>query len=136
MPSVTPKGTGVVNIPGPLTRHSSGQIFSNYGTAGAYGSAVPLDWTSFSAWNSSTSSRENVDISGYAAAAVQVFNNGTSTIWISLDGEDSNNGEGSPIPPNNGFQIDMPSAGLSLEVWSAAGGEQFFVRAFIQSVLA
>ena len=134
--SVTPKGTGVVNIPGPLTRHSSGQIFWYSGTAGTSASPSVVDYTIFSAWNSSTSAREGVDISGYAAAAIQVFNNGTSTIFISLDHEDESSGEGSPIPPNNGFQIDMPSASLSIVVWSAAGGEPFHVRAFIQSVLA
>ena len=136
MSSITPKATGIVNIPGPLTRHVSGQVFTIVGVAGTAGSPTVLDYTSATAWNSSTSVRDTVDISAIAPAALQVFNLDTSAIFVSVDGEDPTTGEASPIAGTNGFQIDMPSAALPVAIWSATGGEAFCVRAFMQAVLA
>ena len=136
MSSVTPKATGVVNIPGPLTRHVSGQVFTIVGVAGTAASPTILDYTTATAWNSDSAARETVDISSVAPAALQVFNLDTAPIFISVDGEDPTAGEASPIAGTNGYQIDMPSAALPVAIWSAAGGEAFCVRAFMQAVLA
>jgi hypothetical protein len=136
MSSITPKATGVVNIPGPLTRHASGQVFTIVGVAGTAGTPTVLDYTTATAWNASTTSRDTVDISAIAPAALQVFNLGTSAIFVSIDGEDPTIGEASPIAGTNGYQFDMPSASLSIAIWSATGGEAFCVRAFMQAVLA
>lgn len=136
MSTITPKATGIVNIPGPLTRHVSGQVFTIVGVAGTNGAPTVLDYTTATAWNASTAGRDTVDISAIAPAALQIFNLGTSPIFVSVDGEDPTAGEASPIAGTNGYQFDMPSAALPISIWSAAGGEAFCVRAFMQAVLA
>lgn len=133
MPSVTPTGTGVVNLAGPLTRHHSGGIFTMVGAAGTSAAPTLLDYTTATANAGGT--RVTVDIAAFAPSALQVFNLGAATLYLSLDGEDPTGSEGTPVPPNNGFQVDMPSAGLSVAIWSAAGGEPFVVRAFLQSTV-
>lgn len=134
MASVTPTASGVINIPGPLTRHLTGQIFTFVGAAGTSGSPTALDYTTATANAGGT--RVNSDCSGVAFAAIQIFNLSTSSpIFVSVDGEDPAGLEGSPVPALNGFQIDQPSASLSVTIWSAAGGEPFAVRGFAQAVV-
>ena len=60
MPSVTPTSAGIVNIPGPLTRHQSGAIFTFAGTAGTAGAPTSIDWSTFSA-NAGGPRREQSD---------------------------------------------------------------------------
>lgn len=134
MPSVTPTASGVINIPGPLTRHLTGQIFTIFGTAGTSGSPTALDYTVATANAGGT--RVTADCSGVAFAALQIFNlDPSNAIFVSVDGEDPLAGEASPLPALNGFQIDQPSASLSVTIWSAAGGEAFAVRGFAQAVV-
>jgi hypothetical protein len=134
MASVTPTASGVVNIPGPLTRHLTGQIFTIVGAAGTSGSPTALDYTTATANAGGT--RVTSDCSAVPFAALQIFNlDASNPIFVSVDGEDASLGEGTPIPALNGFQIDQPSAALSVEIWSAAGGEPFTVRGFAQAVV-
>tara|TARA_R110000868_G_scaffold194630_2_gene440229 strand:- start:1194 stop:1604 length:411 start_codon:yes stop_codon:yes gene_type:complete len=134
MPRVTPTSAGIVNIPGPLTRHQSGAIFTFAGTAGTAGSPTSIDWSTFSA-NAGTS-RVGVDLSTFAVSSLQVWNlDGSNPIFVSVDDEDPTTPEASPIPALNGFQFDHPSASLSVAIWSAAGGEAFSVRAFATSTV-
>jgi hypothetical protein len=134
MASVTPTASGVVNIPGPLTRHVTGQVFTFVSSAGTSGTPTPVDYTAFLANAGGT--RVTVDCSAVPFAAIQIFNlDSTLPIFVSVDGEDSANSECSPIPALNGFQIDQPSAALALDIWSAAGGEGFTVRGFAQSTV-
>ena len=133
MSSVTPTASGVVNIPGPLTRHVTGQIFTLAGTA-TVASTNSINYTTFTA--NAAGSRVTVDCSVVAFAALQIFNlDASNPIFVSLDEEDATANEGSPIPPLNGFQIDQPSASLPLVIWSAVGGELFTIRGFAQSVV-
>lgn len=132
MPSVTPTAPGIVNIAGPLTRHQTGQILTYTDVAGTSASTTPVDWTAFT--GNAAGTRVTVDLSLTACAAVQIWNlSASSTLFVSLDLEDASAGEATPIPPLNGFQVDHPSASLDIEVWSAAGGEAFVVRAFAQT---
>jgi hypothetical protein len=132
MASVTPTASGVVNIPGPLTRHLTGQIFTFVGAAGTSGGTTSVNYAAFTANAGGT--RVTVDCSAVPFAAIQIFNLDTSSpIFVSVDGEDPTGSEGSPLPALNGFQIDQPSAALALDIWSAAGGEAFTVRGFAQS---
>ena len=134
MASVTPTASGIVNIPGPLTRHNTGQIFTFVGAAGTSGSPALLDYTTATANAGGT--RVSVDCSAVAFAAIQIFNlSASNAIFVSVDGEDPTGSEGSPIPALNGYQIDHPSAALSVAIWSAAGGEDFAVRGFAQSTV-
>lgn len=134
MASVTPTASGVVNIPGPLTRHVTGQIFTIVGAAGTSGSPTALDYTAATANAGGT--RVTSDCSAVPFAALQIFNlDASNPIFVSVDGEDASAGECTPIPALNGFQIDQPSAALGLEIWSAVGGELFTVRGFAQSVV-
>jgi hypothetical protein len=134
MASVTPTASGVVNIPGPLTRHLTGQIFTFVGAAGTSGGTTPVDYTAFLANAGGT--RVTVDCSAVPFAAIQIFNlSAANPIFVSVDAEDPTALECSPIPALNGFQIDQPSASLSLAIWSAAGGEAFTVRGFAQSTV-
>jgi hypothetical protein len=133
MASVTPTASGVVNIPGPLTRHVTGQIFTLVGTATTAG-YTSIDYTAFTA--NAAGSRVIVDCSTVPFAAIQIFNlDPSSPIFVSVDDEDATLSEGSPIPALNGFQIDQPSASLPINIWSAAGGEAFTIRGFAQSVV-
>jgi hypothetical protein len=131
MPSVTPIGTGVVNLAGPLTRHHTGGVFTMVGAAGTSAAPTMLDYTAATA--NAAGTRVTVDISAYAPSALQVWNLGSATLFVSVDDEDPTAGECNLVPVGNGFQIDMPSAGLPVAIWSAAGGEAFAVRAFLQS---
>ena len=134
MASVTPTASGVVNIPGPLTRHLTGQIFTIVGAAGTSGSPTALDYTTATANAGGT--RVTSDCSAVPFAALQIFNlDASNPIFVSVDGELATADECTPIPALNGFQIDQPSAALSVEIWSAAGGELFTVRGFAQSVV-
>lgn len=133
MASVTPTSAGIVNIPGPLTRHQSGAIFTFAGTAGTAGSPTLIDWTTFSANAGGT--RVGVDLSTFAVSSFQVWNLDGATIFVSVDDEDPTTPEASPIPALNGFQFDHPSASLSVAIWSAVGGEAFSVRAFATSTV-
>ena len=134
MSSVTPTSAGIVNIPGPLTRHQTGAIFTYAGTAGTAGSPTAVDWSQFSA--NAAGTRVTVDLSTFAVSSFQVWNmDGSSPIFVSIDLEDAPTPEGSPIPALNGFQVDHPSAGLSVNIWSAAGGEAFSIRAFATSTV-
>ena len=134
MSSVTPTSAGIVNIPGPLTRHQTGGIFTLSGTAGTDSSPTAVDWTSFSANAGGT--RVTVDLSTFAVSSFQVWNLDTSNpIFVSVDDEDPTAPEASPIPALNGFQFDHPSASLSVAIWSAVGGEAFTVRAFATSTV-
>lgn len=134
MANVTPTASGVVNIPGPLTRHLTGQIFTFVGAAGTSASPFVLDYTTATANAGGT--RVTSDCSAVAFAAVQIFNlDPSSAIFVSVDGEDPTAGEASPLPALNGFQIDQPSANLSIAIWSAAGGEAFSIRGFAQSTV-
>lgn len=134
MASVTPTASGVVNIPGPLTRHVTGQIFTFVGVAGTSGGTTQVDYTAFTANAGGT--RVTVDCSAVPFAAIQIFNlDSSAAIFVSVDGEDPTDDEASPIPALNGFQIDQPSAALALDIWSAAGGEAFTVRGFAQSTV-
>ncbi|CAB4150385.1 hypothetical protein UFOVP567_25 [uncultured Caudovirales phage] len=134
MPSVTPTSAGIVNIPGPLTRHQSGAIFTFAGTAGTAGSPTSVDWSTFSA--NAAGSRVGVDLSTFAVSSFQVWNlDGGSPIFVSVDDEDPTTPEASPVPALNGFQFDHPSASLAVAIWSAAGGEAFTVRAFATSTV-
>lgn len=135
MASVTPTASGVINIPGPLTRHLTGQIFTIVGAAGTSGSPTSLDYTTATANAGGT--RVTADCSQVAFAAIQIFNlDPSNVIFVSVDGEDPTAAEGSPVPALNGFQIDQPSASLSVAIWSAAGGEPFAVRGFAQAIVA
>lgn len=132
--SVTPTASGVVNIPGPLTRHVTGQIFTIVGAAGTSGSPTGLNYAAFSANAGGT--RVTSDCSAVPFAAIQIFNlDASNPIFVSVDKEDPTLDECTPIPALNGFQIDQPSAALSIEIFSAAGGELFTVRGFAQSVV-
>ena len=134
MASVTPTASGVVNIPGPLTRHLTGQIFTIVGAAGTSGSPTALDYTTATANAGGT--RVTSDCSAVPFAALQIFNlDASNPIFVSVDGEDPTADECTPIPALNGFQIDQPSAALSVEIWSGSGGELFTVRGFAQSVV-
>ena len=134
MASVTPTASGVVNIPGPLTRHVTGQIFTYSSSAGTSGSPTLINYAGFTANAGGT--RVGADCSAVPFAAIQIFNlSAANPIFISIDGEDPTVDEFTPIPALNGFQIDQPSAALSVEIWSAAGGELFTVRGFAQSVV-
>ena len=134
MASVTPTASGVVNIPGPLTRHLTGQIFTIVGAAGTSGSPTALDYTAATANAGGT--RVTSDCSAVPFAALQIFNlDASNPIFISVDGEDPTADECTPIPALNGFQIDQPSAALGLAIWSGSGGELFTVRGFAQSVV-
>lgn len=134
MASVTPTASGVVNIPAPLTRHVTGQIFTFVGSAGTSGGATAVDYANFTANAGGT--RVTVDCSAVPFAALQIFNlSASNPIFVSVDGEDPTAGECSPIPALNGFQIDQPSASLSVAIWSATGGEAFAVRGFAQSIV-
>jgi hypothetical protein len=134
MPSVTPTAPGVVNLAGPLTRHQTGQILTYTDVAGTSAATTPVDWTAFT--GNAAGTRVTVDLSLTACAAVQIWNlSSSATIFISLDLEDASAGEATPIPALNGFQIDHPSASLSIDVWSVAGGEAFVVRAFAQTAV-
>ena len=134
MASVTPTASGVVNIPGPLTRHLTGQIFTIVGAAGTSGSPTALDYTTATANAGGT--RVTSDCSAVPFAALQIFNlDASNPIFVSVDGEDASADVCTPIPARNGFQIDQPSAALSVEIWSAAGGELFTVRGFAQAVV-
>ena len=134
MASVTPTASGVVNIPGPLTRHVTGQVFTFVGVAGTSGGATAVDYTAFTANAGGT--RVTVDCSAVPFAAIQIFNlDSSAALFISIDGEAAGSGEASPLPALNGFQIDQPSAALALDIWSAAGGESFSVRGFAQSTV-
>lgn len=134
MPSVTPTASGVINIPGPLTRHLTGQIFTIVDVAGTSAAPTVLDYTTATANAGGT--RVTADCSGVAFAAIQIFNlDPSNAIFVSVDGEDPTAGEASPVPALNGFQIDQPSASLSVAIWSAAGGEAFTVRGFAQAVV-
>jgi hypothetical protein len=134
MASVTPTASGVVNIPGPLTRHLTGQIFTFAGVAGTSGGTTAVNYTTFTANAGGT--RVTVNCSAVPFAAIQIFNlDSSAAIFVSVDGEDPTADEASPIPALNGFQIDQPSAALALDIWSAAGGEAFTVRGFAQSVV-
>lgn len=134
MPSVTPTSAGIVNIPGPLTRHQSGAVFTYAGTAGTAGSPTSVDWSQFSA--NAGGSRVTVDLSTFAVSSFQVWNlDASAAIFVSIDLEDASTPEGSPIPALNGFQFDHPSANLAVDIWSAAGGEAFSIRAFATSTV-
>jgi hypothetical protein len=134
MASVTPTASGVVNIPGPLTRHLTGQIFTFAGVAGTSASVTAVNYTAFTANAGGT--RVTVDCSAVPFAAIQIFNlDSSAAIFVSVDSEDPTADEASPLPALNGFQIDQPSAALSIAIWSAAGGEAFTVRGFAQSVV-
>jgi hypothetical protein len=134
MASVTPTASGVVNIPGPLTRHVTGQIFTYVDAAGTSLSPAVLNYTLFTA--NADGTRVTSDCSAVPFAAIQIFNlDPSNPIFVSVDLEDGDAHEGSPIPALNGFQIDQPSASLSLAIWSAAGGEYFSVRGFAQAVV-
>jgi len=134
MASVTPTSAGIVNIPGPLTRHQSGAIFTFAGTAGTAGSPTSVDWTAFAANAGGT--RVTVDLSTFAVSSFQIWNlDASSAIFVSVDLEDPTTPEASPVPPLNGFQFDHPSASLSVDIWSATGGEAFSVRAFATSTV-
>jgi hypothetical protein len=134
MASVTPTASGVVNIPGPLTRHLTGQIFTIVDTAGTSGGPTFVAYGSATANAGGT--RVTSDCSAVPFAAIQIFNlSASNPIFVSIDGEDPTANECSPIPALNGFQIDQPSASLSLAIWSAAGGEAFTVRGFAQAVV-
>ena len=134
MASVTPTASGVVNIPAPLTRHVTGQVFTFVGVAGTSSGTIAVDYTAFTANAGGT--RVTVDCSAVPFAAVQIFNlSSANPIFVCVDGEDPTAAECSPIPSLNGFQIDAPSAALGLAIWSTAGGEAFTVRGFAQSVV-
>lgn len=134
MASVTPTASGVVNIPGPLTRHLTGQIFTFVGAAGTSGGTTAVDYANFTANAGGT--RVTVDCSAVPFAALQIFNlDASNPIFVSVDGEDPTGSESTPIPALNGFQIDQPSAALSVAIYSSAGGELFTVRGFAQSVV-
>lgn len=134
MASVTPTASGVVNIPGPLTRHLTGQIFTFVGAAGTSGGTTAVDYTAFTANAGGT--RVTSDCSAVPFAALQIFNlDASNPIFVSVDGEDPTGSECTPIPALNGFQIDQPSAALSVAIYSAAGGEMFTVRGFAQSIV-
>ena len=134
MASVTPTSAGIVNIPGQLTRHKTGAIFTFAGTAGTAGSPTSVDWTAFSANAGGT--RVTVDLSTFAVSSFQIWNlDASNPIFVSVDDEDATTPEGSPIPALNGFQFDHPSASLSVAIWSSAGGEAFSVRAFATSTV-
>jgi hypothetical protein len=134
MASVTPTSSGIVNIPGPLTRHQTGAIFTYAGAAGTAASPTLVDWTSFTANAGGT--RVSVDLSAFAVSSFQVWNlDASSAIFVSVDDEDATVPQGSPVPALNGFQFDHPSASLSVGIWSAAGGEAFVIRAFATSTV-
>jgi len=134
MASVTPTASGVVNIPGPLTRHITGQIFTFVGAAGTSGGTTAVDYAAFTANAGGT--RVTVDCSAVPFAAIQIFNlDASNPIFVCVDGEDPTGSECSPIPALNGFQIDQPSAALSVAIYSTAGGEAFTIRGFAQAVV-
>jgi hypothetical protein len=134
MASVTPTASGVVNIPGPLTRHITGQIFTFVGAAGTSGGTTAVDYAAFTANAGGT--RVTVDCSAVPFAALQIFNlDASNPIFVCVDGEDPTGSECSPIPALNGFQIDQPSAALSVAIYSTAGGEAFTIRGFAQAVV-
>jgi hypothetical protein len=117
-----------------LTRHVTGQIFTYASSAGTSGSPTPVNYAAFTANAGGT--RVDVDCSAVPFAALQIFNlDASNPIFISVDGEDPTVDECTPIPALNGFQIDQPSAAISVEIWSATGGELFTVRGFAQSVV-